>query len=382
MDIYSAFTVETVATHSRRPDPYLMVSLFLLLSVGLAMLLSASYFKAQQLYGNPLEFVSRQGMWVLIGVSALALAAFVPLDVVRAFLPMVLVATILLSLLTLVPGVGARYLGGRRWIFLFGVSFQPSELVKLVLILYLAHILSRWNGDFSRPQDSLLPPFLVTLLFAGIILLQNDFSTAMFVGLIALVLFFIAGVPASYFGKLFFIIIPTVLIILFSREHRVQRIMAFIDPYYDPAGSGYQVLAARSALQRGGFWGVGIGAGTRKLGGLPEAHADFLFAVIGEELGLFGITMIVLLFAFFAARGIQLAFRQEDQFRSMLIFGLVTSIILQAMLNMAVVAGVVPATGIPLPFFSSGGSSLLITMTMCGLIINAARPVQETQWPT
>lgn len=366
--------------HQRRPDAYLSMAIALLLSIGLAMLLSASYFKAQQLYGNPLEFVSRQSIWVLVGLGAMVLSAVFPLDLIRKMLPIILVATFILSLMTLIPGVGARYLGARRWIFLFRVSFQPSELVKLVVILYLAHILSRWNGDFSRPQDSLLPPFLVVMAFAGVILFQNDFSTAMFIGTLALVMFLIAGVPISYFGKLFFVIIPTVLIILFSREHRVQRIIAFINPDFDPAGSGYQVLAARSALQRGGFWGVGIGAGARKLGGLPEAHSDFLFAVIGEELGFFGITMIVLLFFFFAFRGYQLAFRQQDSFRSMTVFGLVTAIALQAMLNMAVVAGVVPATGIPLPFFSSGGSSLLVTMTMCGLIINASRPVEEAQW--
>ncbi len=337
------------------------------------MLLSASYFRAQQIYGNALEFVLRQSLWVMIGIAAMAVAIFFPLDVLRRSLPILLILTAVLALLTLVPGVGARYLGARRWIFLFNVSFQPSELVKLTAVIYLAHILSKRNGDFERPLDTLLPPFLVISGFAMIILFQNDFSTAMFVGLIALVMFFVSGVPLSYFVKLFFVMIPSVLILLFSREHRVQRIIAFIDPYFDPAGSGYQVLAARSALQRGGFWGVGIGSGTRKLGSLPEAHADFLFAVIGEELGLVGIIMIALLFGFFAARGYQLAFRQEDRYRSLLIFGLVTSIVLQAMLNMAVVAGVVPATGIPLPFFSSGGSSLLMTMAMCGFIVNAAR---------
>ena len=185
-------------------------------------------------------------------------------------------------------------------------------------------------------------------------------------------MFFVAGVPTHYFVRMFVVAVPLTLISLFSREHRVRRIMAFLNPDFDPMGSGYQVLAAQRALEQGGFWGVGIGRSVRKLGSLPEAQADFLFAVLAEELGFVGVAVILGLFLLFAGRGLHLARRQDDWFRSLLVFGLTASILFQALLNIAVVAGAVPATGIPLPFFSAGGSSLLITFAMCGLILNAS----------
>jgi cell division protein FtsW len=171
--------------------------------------------------------------------------------------------------------------------------------------------------------------------------------------------------------------VPITLISLFSREHRVYRIIAFLNPDFDPTGGGYQILAARRALEQGGFWGAGIGQSVRKFGGLPEAQSDFLFAVLAEELGFVGVVLVITLFLLFAGRGFHLARRQDDWFRSLLIFGLTASILYQALLNIAVVGGVVPATGVPLPFFSAGGSSLLITLGMCGLILNGSAAERE-----
>lgn len=368
----NGFFVEQIREHRSRMDTTLAGIVVLLVAVGLGMLLSASWFRAEQLYGDPLRFVMRQGMWVGVGVIGLMVAYLVPLERIRAALPFLVLVTILLSLLTFLPGVSARYMGARRWIIVFNVSFQPSELVKVVMVIYLAHILSRHEGDFSRPLQSLLPPALVVTLFAVIVLRQNDYSTAVFLVLTALALFFVAGVPMRYFFRMFALVVPISLILLFTREHRVRRIIAFLNPEFDPAGSGFQVLAARRALENGGPWGTGIGRGLRKMGGLPEAQSDFIFAVLGEELGFAGVFLIILLFVLLAVRGFSLARRQSDGFRFLLLYGFTFSISIQAMLNMAVVAGIVPATGIPLPFFSSGGSSLVATMVMCGLMFNAA----------
>lgn len=352
--------------------------LFALVVIGLGMLWSASWYRAEQLYGDPTRFVMRQALWVVVGIVTMGVAAIVPLTIVRRFLPMIVLATVILSLLTFVPGVSARYMGARRWIILFNVSFQPSELIKLTLIIYLAHIFARNEGDFSAPVQSLLPPAVVVLLFSGIVLFQNDFSTAMFLIMLALAIFFAAGVPIAYFARMFALVVPLAFIMVFTREHRVRRIIAFLNPTHDPTGGGFQILAARRALENGGLWGVGIGRSARKLGGLPEAQSDFLFAVLGEELGFVGVVVVVLLFAAFAVRGIYLARQQDDWFRSLVILGVVAAISLQALLNIAVVVGAVPATGIPLPFFSSGGSSLLITFAMYGLLLNAAgTPVQS-----
>jgi cell division protein FtsW len=366
------FFAEQIERNSARFDPLLLGLLTVLVILGLGMLWSASWFRAEQLYGDPTRFVMRQAMWTMVGVAVLVVTAVFPLDIIRKNLPLIVLVTTIVSLLTFVPGVSARYMGARRWIILFNVSFQPSELVKVTMVLYLAHIFARREGDFSQPLQSLLPPFLVIVLLAGIVLAQNDFSTAIFLVLMALTMFFVAGVPLSYFFRMFILIIPLSLILVFTREHRVRRIIAFLRPAHDPSGGGFQILAARRALETGGVWGVGIGQSVRKFGGLPEAQSDFLFAVLAEELGLLGVVAVTLLFVAMAVRGLYLASRQKDWFRSLLVTGMVGSITLQALLNIAVVVGAVPATGIPLPFFSSGGSSLVITFAMVGLMINAA----------
>lgn len=366
------FFAEQIDAHRSRLDPLMLAIIAILVVTGLGMLWSASWFRAEQLYGEPLRFVMRHALWLLVGSVVGLVSALIPLHWLRRMLPLLLLASIMLALLTFVPGVSARYMGARRWIILFNVSFQPSELLKLVMIIYLAHILARHQGDFSNPMSAILPPLTIVAIMATIVLLQNDFSTTVFLVTLALSMFFVAGVPLRYFLRVTALVAPVGLIALFTREHRVMRIIAFMNPEYDPTGSGYQILAARRALEQGGFWGVGIGRGTRKLGGLPEAQSDFLFAVLGEELGLVGVVLILGLFLLFAGRGLHLARRQEDWFRALLVFGMTVSILLQALLNIAVVAGAVPATGIPLPFFSAGGSSLLITFAMCGLLLNGA----------
>ncbi len=368
----TAFFVEPVQQSENRFDPILGSVVILLLAIGLGTLWSASWFRAQQLYGEPLRFILRQGMWTGVGLSFMLIATFSPLDLVRRGMPILVGLGLFVSILPFVPGISAQYLGAQRWIILFNVSFQPSEFVKVVLVLYLAHMLGRRKGDYSEPMTSLVPPALMVMLFAVITLIQNDYSTSVFLVMVALALFFAAEVPMRYFIRTVGLVGPMAVIFIFTREHRVRRLIAFINPRFDPAGSGFQILAARRALESGGTWGAGIGQGVRKIGGLPEAQSDFIFAVLGEELGYIGVILLVILFLIFGLRGVYLARRQEDWFRSLVIFGCSMSITLQALVNIAVVAGVIPATGIPLPFFSSGGSSLMVTLIMVGLIFNAA----------
>jgi cell division protein FtsW len=267
-------------------------------------------------------------------------------------------------------------MGARRWIFLFGLSFQPSELAKLCLVIYLAAILSKKEDRLGDAVNSILPPLIVVTTFVAIILLQNDFSTALFVFAVCLAIFFVANVKLVYFLLLGSVVVPMGIILLFTREHRIQRLMAFLDPMKDPSGSGFQILQAREALAGGGLWGRGLGMGVKKLGSLPEAHSDFIFAVVGEELGLVGMLGVLLLFVLFALRGYAVARAAEDggdRFGFYLAFGLTSMVVFQAVLNIAVVVGLVPATGIPLPFFSGGGSSILVTMTMGGLLVGVSR---------
>jgi len=364
----------------QRPvDSFLLATLVLLGGLGLSVLFSASYFRADRLFGEPTYFLRRQIVWIVLGgVGALA-ATRVSIDALRKIIPILLVPTIILMLLSFVPRVGVQVLGARRWIVLFGHSFQPSELAKLTLILYLSHILSCKREQFNDPLNSIVPPVLVAGFFVALIYAQNDFSTAFFVLLVALSMFFVSGFPLRYFLSMTLMTAPIATILLLSREYRVRRVLAFVDPERDPAGAGYQILASQGALADGGLWGVGIGRSVRKLGGLPEAHSDFVFAVLGEEFGYIGVLVVLGLFAAFAYRGFSLAFRLEDNFRSFLAFGLTAGIFLQATLNMAVVVGMVPATGIPLPFFSSGGSSIVVSLVMAGLLLNLSRDAAASE---
>ncbi|HUX12891.1 MAG TPA: putative lipid II flippase FtsW [Spirochaetia bacterium] len=347
--------------------------LLLLLGVGLSMLFSSSYYWAQSLVQDPYFFFKRQIIWVLVGLLFGILAARISLDFLKRIVPWLLLFTLAAMILTFIPGIGTKYLGARRWVFAFGFSFQPSELVKLALVVYLAYILDKKSDRFDDPVNSLLPPFIVVLVFSALIYMQNDYSTSVFVLLVAATLFFVAKVPLRYFFAIGVTVLPFATLLLLTRAHRVMRIIAFLYPQLDPAGIGYQVMASQSALMNGGLWGRGIGESIRKLGGLPEAHSDFVFAIVGEELGFVGVLLVIALFLFLAYRGFRIAYFAGDRFQSILAFGLTACLVFQALLNMGVVAGLVPATGITLPFFSAGGSSILISMIMCGLLINLSR---------
>jgi cell division protein FtsW len=366
------FSVERIEKkHSM--DSVLLAVLVLLVTVGVSMLFSSSYFRADNLFGDPLYFFRRQTLWVLLGSAAAVIASRINLAFVQKQMPLILLVSLLLMLLTLVPGVGTEFLGARRWIFLFGYSFQPSELAKLTVVLYLAFILSRKQDQMDDPVNAILPPIIVVAVFAALIYVQNDFSTAFFVVFVALGMFFVASVPLRYFIGLGAMTLPLGIILLLSREHRVKRLLSYLEPGWDPSGTGYQVFASITALRGGGLWGEGIGQSAQKIGRLPEAHSDFVFAVVAEEIGFAGVVLVFALFCMLAYRGYLIAYESQDRFVSLLAFGLTSSVFLQALLNLAVVSGLVPATGVPLPFFSSGGSSVFMTLIMCGLLLNISR---------
>ncbi len=376
----SSFAIERVEKNSL--DLGLVVALLLLVGVGVSILFSSSFYRAGFLFSDPLYFLRRQLLWVALGGGVAAVLAHISLAVVRRLIPMMLLVTAGLMMLTFVPGVGSMFLGARRWIILFGYSFQPSELAKAVTLVYLAYILSRKHEQLDDAVNALLPPVIVVAIFATLIYLQNDFSTAFFLIFVSLAMLFVAGVSLRYFVALGVMTAPLSVILLLTREHRVNRILAFLDPARDPAGTGYQVLASRTALAQGGLWGAGIGQGAQKFGALPEAHSDFVFAILAEELGFIGVFSVVLLFGFFAYRGFRIAYLAKDRFVSLLAFGITASITFQALLNMAVVSGLVPATGVPLPFFASGGSSMFVSLAMCGLLVNLSRRLEYSEEPT
>ncbi|MAG13931.1 MAG: putative lipid II flippase FtsW [Spirochaetales bacterium] len=365
------FAVERIERDS--PDVVFLGLLVLLVGVGLVVMYSSSFYYAQKLTGNPQHFLKKHVWHLAIGGIMALLAAQMSLDLLRRITPFLVLFSFILIMLTFVPGIGSNAQGAQRWIIILGQSFQPSELAKLSVLLYLSHIFTKKNDRIDDFFNTLLPPLLIIGSLAALIYLQNDFSTAFFILLISLAMFFIAGTRLVYFILTGGVAIPLSIVLLLTKEHRVQRIISFLNPQIDPVGTGYQVIAAQAALVRGGIWGSGFGRGTKKLGGLPEAHSDFVFAVLGEEAGFVGILFILTVFIAFAARGFMISVGCGNKYGHYLSFGMTTAIITQALFNIAVVSGLVPATGIPLPFFSTGGSSLLVILIMCGIMLNISR---------
>ena len=365
------FTFERISKQAI--DKNLVLLILLMVGVGITALFSASYYYGEFQFSDSFYFIKKDLVFILIGTFLGILLMNTPLEWLRKYIAYFVLLTLILIILPFVPGFGRRILGAQRWIILFGRSFQPSELAKVTLVIYLAHIFDKKQERINDFINTIFPPLIITSLIVFVIYGQNDFSTAFFILFVAIAIFYIAGVSFYYFLFLLASSIPLAIILVFTKEHRVQRIIAFLRPELDPSGTGYQVLAAKDALMRGGLSGIGLGQGIEKIGGLPEAHSDFVFAVLGEEAGFIGILVIMALFVLFAIRGYQISLASKDRFSFLLGFGLTSMIFLQGVFNFAVVAGLVPATGIPLPFFSSGGTSKLVTMMMCGLLLNLSR---------
>jgi cell division protein FtsW len=357
----------------RQGDHVLIASVLLLTGLGLVTLYSSSFGFAEQFFGDGLYFFTRQVTLGAVGLALFFVAAHIKLEFLRKLVKPLVIGTVILCCLTFVPGIGVSKNGASRWIHLGSWTYQPSELVKLVLPLYLAHIFDKKGSEIDRFSKGILPPIMITTLFSLLIYLQNNFSTALFIALNALFIFFLAGVKFRYFFSAVFILLPISALLVLTKEHRFRRVISFFLPDWDPQGAGYQVRSSVTSVSSGGFWGKGIGEGTRKVASVPEIHSDFIFSAFAEEAGFLGILLFVLLFAVFAFRGYRAVLGNEKVFSRLLGFGLVTMIVSQVLLNIAVVAGAVPATGLPLPFFSAGGSSLATTLLMAGLVVNISR---------
>lgn len=350
----------------------LLVSAALLLFLGLVMLLSTSYYRGQLVFQDPYYFFRNQLIFAGFGVFAGFLARLVPVAFVKKLSPWAMFGSLILLVLVFIPGLGMNILGGRRWLQIFGMTLQPSEFVKISLVIYLAYLLSKKQDAIDDMVNTMLPPVLVIIASTTLVIAQNDYSTGIFVLVIGLSMLFIGGIKIRHLLGVILVSVPLGLMLLFSKESRVERLLTFIAPDRDPAGTGYQVLASKAALMNGGLAGSGVGLGTRKLGGLPEAQSDFIFAVLGEELGFVGVLGVLLLFGLFAWGGFKLAIARGRTFEGLAIYGLTMTIVFQALLNIAVVCGLLPPTGVTLPFFSAGGTSLIIVLASIGLIVGLA----------
>jgi cell division protein FtsW len=361
----------------QRTDHLLVASVLFLIGLGFVTLYSSSYAFAERKYNDGLYLVTRQAVLGLGGFVLFIVVSVVDLELLRKFIKPLVLGSILLCALAFVPGIGVNINGAARWIGFGSFTYQPSELVKLVLPLYLAHYFEKKKNGTSELSRGIIPPALITGVFFVLIFLQNNFSTAVFLAFNALFIFFLAGVRFRYFFGALLMFLPTATLLVLQKEHRVRRFISYIHPDFEPQGASYQVNSSILSISSGGFWGKGIGQGTRKIAGVPEIHSDFIFSSFAEEMGFLGVMFFFILFSVFAVRGYIDSMNNEKPFNRLLGCGLITMIISQVLLNIAVTAGALPATGIPLPFFSAGGSSLATTLIMAGLVVNVSRTAKN-----
>ncbi|MDR2304470.1 MAG: putative lipid II flippase FtsW [Treponema sp.] len=354
-------------------DHILVGSVLLLTGMGLVILYSCSGAFAQRFFGDSHYFIVRQLALAAIGMFLFFAASLINLDWLRKGMMALVLFSLALCILTFFPGIGLEKNGAKRWIHIGSFGYQPSELVKVALPLYLAHIFDKKQDSLENFRSGILPPALITTLFFVLIYWGNNFSTAVFIAINALVIFFVAGVSFRYFIAATVLLLPTSILLILTKPHRLARVRSFFHPEWDPQGAGFQVKASVLTLGSGGFWGKGIGQGTRKIASIPEVHSDFIFSAFSEEAGFLGVLCFFIIFAVFVWRAYRNAIRADTRFKFLLAFGLATMVASQALVNIAVVSGSLPATGIPLPFFSAGGSSLATTLFAAGLIVNVSR---------
>ncbi|HEX5614166.1 MAG TPA: putative lipid II flippase FtsW [Acidimicrobiia bacterium] len=358
-----------------RPPAFLVVvvTVAVLNIVGLVMILSASAVSALSAYGSSWYFFNRQLMWALAGTAAFLVTARLDYRTWARFAPGVYLATLVALGAVLVPGVGIEVDGARRWLGVGSVRFQPSELAKLALVLALAELLTRRAGAIDDARTVLRPVLVLLGAPAALILLEPDLDSTIVLALIVFAMLVVSGVPNRWLVRLGASGAGLAVALALAEPYRRARVFTFLDPWSDTSNTGYQISQSLIALGSGGIDGVGLGAGRSKWFFLPNAHTDFIFAVIGEELGLIGCLLVVGLFAGFALVGYQVARRAPDRAGMLLAVGITTWIAGQAAINLGAVVGLLPVSGITLPYLSAGGSSLVFTMAAAGILANIAR---------
>ncbi|MGI8422808.1 MAG: putative lipid II flippase FtsW [Chloroflexota bacterium] len=356
-----------------QPDYALVLAIAGLLAFGLIMVYSSSVVTAYTAYQNQFHFLFKQVLSAGIGLVAMMVLTRVDYHALRALSVPGLVGAVVLLAAVLIPGIGSEVYGAQRWITLGGFQLQPSELAKLALVVYIAHWLTAKREQVSDFANGLLPFGVLMSVVVALLMKQPDMGTTIVVVITAVAIFFAAGASLSHLALLSGVGAFAGVLMIRVAPYRIERFLAFMDPWARPQAASYHVVQSLMAFGAGGITGVGLGVGRQKFFHLPFPHTDSIFAVVGEELGLIGTVPVVLAFLFFAYRGLRIAWYAPDQFGRLLAVGVTGGIAFQAMLNMAVLTSSVPFTGITLPFISYGGSSLISTLAACGVLLNVSR---------
>ncbi|HLC95511.1 MAG TPA: putative lipid II flippase FtsW [Patescibacteria group bacterium] len=355
-------------------DRSLLIAILILLGIGLLMIASAGVFYGRSRFDDAYYFFKQQCLGLSVGLVLLYICTRIDYHFWKRFVVPIFFIAIALLILVFIPGFGTTVYGAARWVEIGPLSFQPSEIMKLSIILYLAAWLS--NKGRARAADFFegFVPFLAILsLVAFLIIKQPDTGTLGLIFLIALSIFFASGANLSHIFSLFVGGLGFLALLIWLAPYRIQRFLVFINPDYDPQGAGYQITQALLAIGTGGIFGAGLGQSRQKFNYLPEPVTDSIFAVLGEEFGLIGAGIVVLLFLFIAWKGLAIASRTSDQFGKLVAVGIVAWIVFQAFINMSAISGLIPLTGIPLPFISYGGTSLAVLLAAVGILLNISK---------
>lgn len=363
-----------VQLEKKQPDFLLILLVFLLTGFGLIMVYSSSYVWAYFEHdGDTAFYLKRQIVRAVMGIVGMFITMSIPFTAYKKLVPLILIGLMVIMLLVLIPGIGVSSGGAQRWLNLGFMTLQPSEFVKLGLIIYLAFIYSKKQAYIKDFFRGVIPPLVVVAIFFILILLQRDLGTGMSIIFFTIVMIFCSGAQFKHIFALGLMSGVIFLTFALTQSYRLKRLTSFIDPWADRYDSGYQLTQSLIAIGNGGLTGNGIGNSMQKFLYLPDAHTDFIFAIIAEELGLIGVVLFLSCYVLFIVRGIHVAIRCPDSYGTLLGVGIVSMLGIQALINIAVAAGRLPVTGIPLPFISYGGSSLLLTLVSVGILLNISK---------
>lgn len=355
---------------SNAPDLILLLVTLILVTVGAAMIYSSSSIMTMEKYDDGLFYIKRHLFFVFAGLMAMMTMTKVPYESLQKLAYPAVIFSIALLLLLFVPHLGIKRGGATRWLNMGLFQFQVAELVKVVMVIFLAHLLTRKAQHLKKFSRGVLVPLSVTAVIMGLILKQPDLGTVIIIASILLLMLSLAGSRFTHLLFLFASFIPALVWLIMHKSYRMARLTAFLNPWKDADNTGFQLIQSLLSFGSGGVFGRGIGDGMQKLFYLPEPHTDFILAVIAEESGFIGVTIVIIMFIFFLLRGFMIAFRAPDLFGTLLAAGLTMLIAMQAFINIAGVMGLIPLKGLTLPFLSYGGTSFVMSMVIVGILLN------------
>lgn len=351
----------------------IFVTMLVLIGIGMVMIYSTSSITMWQQTGKSTGLLVRQFFYFLVGFAFMFLAMAIDYYRLRRFARALLYIAIVPLVIVLIPNIAREVGGAKRWLSFLGLNYQPSEFVKIALMIYMADFINRKADVLRDFWRGFVPPVLVLCFVTLLVLAQPDLGTAVSLVVLVFTMLFVSGTRLMYLFSSILASLPFLYLLIFRVPYRRARIMAFLNPWLDPKGSGFQIIQSQIALGSGGFWGVGLGAGKQKLFYLPAAHTDFIFSIIGEELGLFGVVCVILLFIFLIWKMWQVIYSIQEPFGKLICIGVAVLIAFSAVINIGVSIGCLPTKGLPLPFISYGGSSLIFHMIAIGLFLNVSR---------